>query len=543
MDTTLSATFRRPNILLVLTDQQRADHVGYAGNPVVHTPNIDSLATNGSWFNSFYVASPTCMSNRASLMTGRMPSQHGVRYNGVPLDYDYVTFVELLRAAGYRTALVGKSHLQGMQASPSMVPRKAADASLLPPPEMLAEARKSYPRRELYNVEVGERWLANDAMPEVPLPYYGFESVEFALGHGDEVTGHYESWLRDRAPEQVARRGAKNAKRQGVSGHPQIYEPSVDEAHYPTRYICERTCNWLKEHARQGDSRPFFLQCSFPDPHHPFTPPGRYWDMYSPEAIDPGPSFRNPARNAVPPMTRLWREFEQGMLSKRWTYPFVANDLQAREMIAKTYGQITFIDDAIGDILATLEATGLSKNTIVCFMSDHGDYLGDHGLMLKGPMHYQSLIRTPFVWCDPDPSLARGRIDALASTVDFASTVLDRVGIAPFHGIHGRSLLPVLRGERQSIRNSILVEQTTQFAYLGFDDVVMVHSLFDGRWRLSVWEGCEWGELYDLSSDPLEAKNLWDEPSSVSVKSRLLLNLVQSMQNHVDRSPFPITVS
>ena len=131
----------RPNVLLILTDQQRADHVGYAGNPTVHTPNIDSLAAAGSWFDRFFVASPTCMSNRASLMTGRMPSQHGVRYNGVPLDRDYVTFVELLREAGYRTALVGKSHLQGMQAAPSLVPRRASCCGRSDAGRRLAELR------------------------------------------------------------------------------------------------------------------------------------------------------------------------------------------------------------------------------------------------------------------------------------------------------------------------------------------------------------------------------------------------------------------
>lgn len=533
----------RPNVLLILTDQQRADHVGYAGNNIVRTPNIDSLAAAGSWFDRFYVASPTCMSNRASLMTGRMPSQHGVRYNGVPLDRDYVTFVELLREAGYRTALVGKSHLQGMQAAPSLVPRRAAAAGLEPPPPSMAEARKSYPRLEEYNVEVRERWLAEGDAPTIPLPYYGFESVEFTLGHGDEVTGHYEEWLRDRAPEQTGRRGVQYARSRGVSGHPQIYQPSMDEALYPTRYVAARTCAWLEAHARAAGSQPFFLQCSFPDPHHPFTPPGRYWDMYDPAAMDPGPSFRTPAKDAVPPMAKLWRDFESGLGSKRWTYPFVADERQTREMIAKTFGQITFIDDAVGAILGVLSATGLAEDTVVCFMSDHGDYLGDHGLMLKGPMHYQSLIRTPFVWRDPDPALSRGRISSLGSTIDFASTVLERVGLAPFHGIQGRSLMPLLRGETAPVRRSIMVEQTTQFAYLGFDDVVMVHSIFDGRWRLSVWEGCEWGELYDLESDPLEARNLWDDPASLARRSVLLLGLVQSMQNHADRSPFPITVS
>ena len=114
----------RPNVLFFVTDQQHADHVGYAGNRVVRTPHIDSLAEAGSWFSHFHVASPTCMSNRATFMTGRLPSLNKVRCNGVPLPLEAVTFVDLLRAGGYRTALIGKSHLQGMSTEATRVPRR-----------------------------------------------------------------------------------------------------------------------------------------------------------------------------------------------------------------------------------------------------------------------------------------------------------------------------------------------------------------------------------------------------------------------------------
>ena len=127
----------RPNFLFFFTDQQRWDHVGYAGNPVLRTPNIDRIAAAGSWLSRFYVSSPTCMSNRATFMTGRIPRVNGVRYNGIPLDLDSVTFVDLLLAAGYRTALIGKSHLQGMTSEAAKVPREAYPDGLAPPPDEL----------------------------------------------------------------------------------------------------------------------------------------------------------------------------------------------------------------------------------------------------------------------------------------------------------------------------------------------------------------------------------------------------------------------
>src|SRR5436309_1367205 len=112
-----------PSFILFITDQQRADFLGCYGHPVLRTPHIDSIATKGTLFSRFYVASPVCMPNRASLMTGRMPSVHGVRSNGIPLSMQAVTFVELLRNAGYRTALVGKSHLQNFTAWPPLIKR------------------------------------------------------------------------------------------------------------------------------------------------------------------------------------------------------------------------------------------------------------------------------------------------------------------------------------------------------------------------------------------------------------------------------------
>ena len=104
----------RPNFLLFITDQHRVDHLGCYGNPIVQTPNINSLAARGTRFNQFYVSCPICMPNRATLMTGRMPSLHGVRQNGIPLSLGATTFTNLLRDAGYRTALIGKSHLQSL---------------------------------------------------------------------------------------------------------------------------------------------------------------------------------------------------------------------------------------------------------------------------------------------------------------------------------------------------------------------------------------------------------------------------------------------
>ena len=119
---------KRPNFLFFITDQHRVDYLGCYGHPVLKTPNIDSIAARGTRFERFYVATPVCMPNRATLMTGRMPSVHGVRSNGTPLPLQSNTFVDALRAAGYATALVGKSHLQNFSDFPAILKRPPARA-------------------------------------------------------------------------------------------------------------------------------------------------------------------------------------------------------------------------------------------------------------------------------------------------------------------------------------------------------------------------------------------------------------------------------
>lgn len=532
----------RPNFLFFFTDQQRWDHVGYAGNPVLRTPNIDRIAGGGSWLSRFYVSSPTCMSNRATFMTGRIPRVNGVRYNGIPLDLDSVTFVDLLLAAGYRTALIGKSHLQGMTSEAAKVPRETYPDGLAHPPDELAEARRTVYTRADYTWEMSQEWALPGHADSIRTPFYGFEDVIFCLGHGDLVTGHYSAWLESKAPGINLQPGPAGARAVSEVRAAQVYQPAIPEELYPTRFIEEETVRWLERHAGSGRDRPFFLQCSFPDPHHPFTPPGRYYSMYDPQEVELPPSFHTPTRNATPPQARLWEEFERGTESPRWTYPFVTGEPQARDMLAKTYGQIAMIDDAVGAVLDALERAGLAGNTVVCFLSDHGEYLGDHGLMLKGPMQYQSVVRTPFAWRDPDPAYNRGQLDELGSTSDLARTVLSRAGLRPYNGVQGVDLCPLLKGEG-AVRDRVLVEYTTQYPYLGFDDLVTVSTLIDRRWRISVWQNRDWGELYDLAADPHELTNLWSDPAAAPDKEANLVKLIHAIQNHADTSPWPLSVS
>ena len=235
----------------------------------------------------------------------------------------------------------------------------------------------------------------------------------------------------------------------------------------------------------------------------------------------------------------LFRSRDQGRSDRDSWMLQAVRETDVREAIALTYGSITMIDDAIGEILATLDRLGLTQNTVVVFTSDHGDYMGDHQLMFKGPIHYDGLIRVPFIWADPSSTRHDVASNALAGTVDIGATVLARAGLAPSHGTQGRSLLPLVEDRVDLVRQGIVVEEDNQRVFLGFDRPVRMRTLVTDRWRLTVYRGVSWGELYDLENDPLEMTNLWDSPEHMEDKARLMLQLVQEMEDLADDSPLP----
>ena len=238
----------RPNFLFFITDQLRADHLGSYGNRTIRTPTVDSLAARGVSFDRFYVASPVCQSNRATLMTGRMPSLHGVRYNGISLSLAANTFVDLMRAGGWRTALIGKSHLQNMTGMPTVVENPPLPQGFQPPPAGLDEALKEDHPDEAYEQENGREWDRNPAR-SFRLPYYGFDHVELCSGHAVEVHGSYTGWLRERRPDADRLRGPENALPGNTYSLPQAWRTAMPEELYPTSYVVERTLAYLDAHA------------------------------------------------------------------------------------------------------------------------------------------------------------------------------------------------------------------------------------------------------------------------------------------------------
>ncbi len=517
---------KRPNFLFIITDQQRADHLGCYGNPVVKTPAIDKLAASGCRWNRFFVANPICMPNRASIMTGRMCSVHGARHNGIPLSRDHTTFVELLRDAGYRTGLIGKSHLQSFTGL-AATNRYELQAGKTAPSPALRDAMKNNRHTPDYDLEIAPRWQTPLA-ERIDGDFYGFEHVQVVADHGDKACGDYLLWARQQDPKFDQLVGPQNALPGNYASAPQVWRTAVPEELYSTHWIAEQSQQWLNN--RANDDQPFFLQMSFPDPHHPFTPPGRFWDMYNPADIELPASF---GKSTLPPVLAMQDALFAGTDARDNQNPFAVTEDETRLITALTYGMITMIDEAIGGVMKSLEEAGLADNTIVVFTSDHGDYMGDHGLMLKLLLHYQGLIRVPFIWSDPTAG-RRAQIDnGLASSIDISASILARAGIQPYNGIQGRDLFdsqpPV----------AILVEEDSQRTMIGFDRPQRIRTIVTDRYRMSLREGVDWDEFYDLRDDPDELHNRYNDPSVSEAQREVTETMLRKTIELQDRAPLP----
>ncbi len=513
---------RKPNFLFLITDQHRADYLGCAGHRVLKTPHIDSIAATGTRFDNFWVATPVCMPNRATLLTGRFPSAHGLRYNGCDLSYDASTFVEALRLSGYRTAAIGKSHVQPMTGIPAQ-PRVD--------PEELGPLKDAWRWDGAdYDHEDPARYETVDDHI-LPNPYYGYEHVDMVTWHGDLCSGHYLQWLRRQSPLADAWRDRSNALPHDYIC-PQAIRTPMPEEFYPTSFIRDRAVDWLD--AVKNDEQPFFAFVSFPDPHHPFTPPGKYWDMYKPADFEVPPTYEA-HKNPTPPMRWLHEQWQDGKRFDKAQEAFMVNERETREAMALTCGMIAMIDDSIGAIIAKLKATGRYDDTVIVFNADHGDYLGDCSLLLKGAIMRRSINNVPFIWSDPErrtPAVSH----ALASTADLAPTILARAGVKPYFGIQGKNLLGNLDGS-SALRERLVVEFEDTEKRMNFARPAVVRTLLTESFRLTVYAGVAWGELYDLRDDPQELNNRWDDPAYAKIRAEQTEALMREMLDTIDISP------
>lgn len=502
----------RPNVLWFLADQFRADAVGAAGNRVIRTPGLDRIAREGILFSRFYVNNPVCMPSRASMFTGRYPSTHGTCRNGIPLRPSEATLASALARAGYATAAIGKVHLGGGGF-------RLRDGVHLDPESIHRDV--GLPGRV-----VDRFWRSWDG------PYYGFQHVQLTTQHGERVTrgGHYGQWIHDEHADFADAAEPERALAP-LTGALESWKSGLPVELHHSNWVADRTIRYLESHR----DTPFFAFCSFPDPHRPFCPPAPYCDMYDPASmVSPIPN-RGEFDHMPPHFQLRYRGLtEQIPYSPGGVQGAVAPDYplrdlsetHLREIMAHYYGMISLLDSGIARVLDALDRLGLADNTIVLFCSDHGELLGDHGLLYKGPFHYESMIRAPLLIRWPGVA-APGRVhDGLISGVDLMPTLLEVCGAPAEPGVQGQSATGILRGSTEPHRECALLEHI-EARRKGQTLGMQVTTLVTSRHKLTYYPGYDFGELFDLSDDPQEYTNLWADPGARELRAELLAQLLE----------------
>ena len=442
----------RPNVLILYTDQQRWDSLGCNGNALARTPNLDRLAARGAAFDHCHVQAPVSAPSRMSFLTGRYPSSLGVGQNGTSFPAADATPVhELLRPYGYRSANLGKLHFT-------------------------PHARRDH---------------------RDPPPAFGFDTFVLSDQPGS-YDDAYLAWVRAIEPSQV------DAARLPVHEVPQKYghrshkpprdeydpapcEVDADLTH--TAFVASETCRFLDEHGAGGG--PFFAVAGFFFPHAPLVPPQEYVDRFDPADF---PLPRVGPGESVVPHAADWP-------AERW-----------RKIGAYYAALCAEVDDAVGRILAELDALGLADDTIVVFTSDHGDYLGDHGRLAKGMPGHDCITRVPLVVRYPGRVPAGRRVAGLVEAVDVSATILDYCGVERPAFVQGRSLRPLLEGATDAGRDDVLTEL---FDPAGPSEACLrtaSHKYYcHSGGREMLWDlSADPDEFHDVSADPAHAAALSD---------------------------------
>jgi len=453
----------RPNILFFFTDEHRLSALGCYGETPCETPHIDRLADEGVRFETAYTCCPVCTPARASFMTGLYPHAHGMTAN--------------LRELG--------TNVSELPDSPHLLSRRLAAAGY----------RCGYTGK--WHLGEGDEWFGQKLDKALPSTR-GFDGIDFP-GHGGGGFGfpEYKAYLEQHGWEHKL----KPTKTPGQQCMPLGLLEGPVESTVPY-FLAEHTIGLINRYKDSGE--PFFIWHNNWGPHEPYYVPEAHYEHYLAKEIPPWPNYDWPARAINGPHQAKLHPRADELTWADWA-----------DAIRHYYAFTTLIDEQLGRVLAHLDATGLAKNTAIIFSSDHGETLGSHGgLIDKGWHHFEEIQRIGLIIKDPrgfgPKGLKAGSVPKQwASLLDLHPTVLDLA--LPGQGydaerLHGRSLLPLLRGETTTGRDEILVE----FGGLGPAMTLLTYRHKDLKYG---WNVVNRDELYDLAADPHEMHNLIDDPA------------------------------
>jgi len=465
---------KRPNILWLTSDQQRWDTIHASGNDYIDTPNLDKLCKEGVLFTQAYCQSPICTPSRASFLSGRYPSAVNANINGGANLPEHCQLVsKKLADSGYLCGLIGKLHITS-----------------------------AWDDHE-------------DRMDD------GFSYFCYNLGPGHDLEGQssqYAKWLREEKNMDWRSLFTNDGKHSYY-----WYKEDAPVELRQTAWCAEKAIDFI---SKQDKDKPWMLCVNCYDPHPPFDAPASNVQKYLARGL-PDPIF---SEHDIEEWERLNRFFHQSTAKP--------TDDGVRRQRASYYGMCELVDMHFGRIIEALDHLGLRDDTIIIFNSDHGEMLGDHGLTHKGCRFYEGLVHVPLIISCPSRFASGVRYDGITELTDLSPTIAQLCGIE-MESSCGHSLLDALQRRVVSHRSFVrteyyhVLDESLKFGSSneGSDENPAVDTshasyaemYYDGRFKLCVYHGSEYGQLFDMKEDPSEKRNLWDDPDHAGVKMQLLL--------------------
>ncbi len=455
-----------------MADEYRADALGCAGNPVVKTPNLDALAGQGVRFSHTYCQGPLCQPSRASVMTGQYVHQTGQSWNGINMNPEMPTMMKAMRKAGYTTAKVGKAHLVARGIS------KEDDRPL-----------------------IGNRFGLD----------YLLEEYDKSIHKSGMWRTPYTEYLQSKGLLESYRADLPN----GVGDHDKMYGgkvSSISEEDFLTTFVANRAIDWLRN-AKQD--KPYFMWVSFIEPHPPIIDTARWASNYKSGRIPVGPVVApDLPDNAYGRYMRTWM---QGTGSIHMT------DESAESMARHYYGNVSLVDQRIGDILRTVKELGQDKNTWIFFTADHGEMLGQHKMVYKN-VFYKGSVRVPNIMRPPGGMTGR-TVDGLVESIDLTATIADVTG-AQMPSSKGRSLVPFTKGQGKTrdVAYSELAGHQNKGNYFVMAATERYRYVYDKENDIAC-------ELFDLEKDPDEMHNLANDPTHAGIRKDMHKDYVLPFMN------------
>lgn len=456
---------KRKHIFLIITDQQRYDTIAASGFPHMHTPNLDRLVREGTSFGNCFVTAPSCVPSRASLFNGYYPHVTGILKNGQPWQN---TWVDSLAQSGYHCVNVGKMHTLPYDAKAGFHERFVAEN-----------------KDRFYE----GRWFADE-----------WDKALVARGQIKPSRAAYRE-----LPDYKERLGA--------------YEWTLPpESH--ADFFLGGLAQWWLETRPQPES--LFMQIGFLGPHPPYDPVPSYAQRYLDNPNLPVPDPVPPDLDDLPAFLKTKRQHDSKVDHDAVLWSLNPTQTQLHRLRAYYYANVSMIDEAVGKLVKTLEDKGYLDDSLIIFTSDHGEALGEHGLIQKWSM-YDNVTRVPAIFWAPGDVKAGHHETGLCQLFDLGATILDWAGVPQPADSQARSLLPALTGQPWEARDYVYAEQAGDVALTGARLFSMVR---DTRFKLVHILGSDEGQLFDLQADPQEQHNLWSHPEHQAERQRLLLQLL-----------------